>query len=37
MINSVQESDIPMEESRRDSFKLDKNEILNTDDKLKRK
>ena len=39
MVNSLQESDFPTEESRRkfikDSFKIDENEILNRDAKLK--
>jgi len=38
-VNSLQESDFPTEESRRkfikDSFKIDENEILNRDEKLK--
>ena len=38
-VNSLQESDFPTEESRRkfikDSFKIDENEILNRDAKLK--
>ena len=38
-LNSLQESDFPTEESRRkfikDSFKIDENEILNRDEKLK--
>ena len=38
-VNSVQESDFPTEESKRkfinDSFKIDENEILNRDAKLK--
>ena len=39
VINTVQESDYPTEESKRkficESFKLDENEILNRDEKLK--
>ena len=38
-VNSIQESDYPTEESRRkfirESFKIDENEILNQDEKLK--
>ena len=38
-VNSLQESDFPTEESRRkfikDSFKIDENEILKRDEKLK--
>ena len=39
LVNSLQESDFPTEESRRkfikDSFKIDENKILNRDAKLK--